>query len=991
MLKKSAIRLQRLALLACLPAIALAAEDAPLPIEELEVAEITGTRIARAPIDLANPIMSLDAENIGLSGRTNLADLLMQGPALVSSITNYDSAGSQSNSLGQAGINLLDLRNLGTQRTLVLVNGRRHVAGMPGEASVDINSIPIELIDRIDVLTGGVSAIYGADGVSGVVNFVTKRNFEGLAIRGQYGVSDAGDGDNRFFSVTGGRNLFGGRGNLALSYEYNTDKRVSTFDRARTGDPLRTFGLVGNPDDEADDPDVFDRVFLNDLRYLDSSRDGAIDTDWDFLPDFTGSGSIYDRGTPLPATGFTQGGSSTPLAGYQGDLQPEIKRHSLNLFSHFDVNDRLRLFGEVKYVRTKNYTLSQPTFDFFTYINAENPFMPDVIRDAILPGAAGDYGLPDGVLLTRDHFDIGTRGEYVTRETLRSVLGVDGELGSNSRFEFSYTYGETAAHFLELDYRLTDRYYAALDAVDEGLFQGGAANGIVRCRVDLEPPGTVVDPVHYGAEAVTFTPGSGSGCAPLNLFGEYVASDAAQEFINADVSNRSKISHHVVSGFVSGTLGSLALQGGPTGYAVGAEYRKEKSASVPDELIQQGLLADLATIPVERGSFDVKEVFAEINVPVLKDAPYAHSLAFGAALRLSDYSTAGNTTTWKIDARYAPIRDIMFRSTYSEAVRAPNITELFAPTGSGFFFVDDPCDTTLQGDGSQYRVANCAQLLTDLGIDPDDFHPEEDSEASAGIEGTSTGNPLLDEEKARTWTVGFLLRPEAVPGLSISLDWYNIRLKNAINSATAQEFAELCVDQPTLDNTYCDAITRDPVSGFVNGWTVRPENVANFATAGADFTVDYRFAPAALGVFHLSVSGGYLDKLEFIATPGADVDSERGDTYAPKWLATADLSWTRDRWNANYGINYFSKTRRFTPEQLQANPDLADPSYFSYKAKWEHDVQVGFTPRDSVFKVYAGVNNLFDAKPSLGNRNYPVSFMGRFLYAGFSLKTDLPW
>jgi iron complex outermembrane recepter protein len=495
-----------------------------------------------------------------------------------------------------------------------------------------------------------------------------------------------------------------------------------------------------------------------------------------------------------------------------------------------------------------------------------------------------------------------------------------------------------------------------------------------------------VDPVHYGSEAVTFTPGANSGCAPLNLFGEDVASDAALEFINADLRNRSKISHHVVSGSITGNLGWPALQGGPSGYAIGAEYRKEKSSSVPDELIQQGLLADLATIPAERGSFDVKELFAEINVPVLKEAPYAHSLAFGAALRWSDYSTAGNTTTWKIDARYAPVRDIMFRSTYSQAVRAPNITELFAPTGSGFFFVDDPCDVTLQGDGSQYREANCEQLLTDMGLDPDDFHPEDDPEASAGIEGISTGNLLLDEEKARTWTVGFLLRPTAIPGLSISLDWYNIRLKNAINTATAQEFAELCVDQPTLDNTYCDAITRDPVTGFVNGWAVRPENVASFATAGADFTLDYRFAPSELGEFHLSLGGGYLDKLEFIATPGADVDSDRGEEYAPKWLATTDLSWQLGRWDANYGINYFSKTRRFTRAQLQANPDLTDPRYFFYKAKFEHDVQVGFTPQDSGFRVYAGANNLFNQKPAIGARNYPVSFMGRFLYAGVRLQ-----
>ncbi len=927
-------------------------------------------------------------------GRTNLTDLLVQTPALVNSTTSYDSAGSQAAGFGDAGINFLDLRNLGTQRTLVLVNGRRHVAGMPGEASVDINTIPVDLIERIDVLTGGVSAIYGADGVSGVVNFVTKRNFEGLAIRGQGGVSGHGDADNRFLSITGGHNFLDNRGNVALSYEYNTDKRVSSFDRARTGDPQRTYGLVRNPDDIPDDPNVYDRVLLNNLRYDGSSRDGAVDTNWDFVPDFTGSGLPYDPGRALPSSGgLVQGGSGTPQAGYSGDLQPAIQRHTLNLLGSLAINDRLRLFSETKYARTHSYTLQQPSFDFPTYISAENPFIPAVIRSAIVPGAAASsFGLPDGVLMTRDNFDLGARGESVTRDTLRSVLGADGKLTDNARYEFSWTYGETAAHFFETDFRIKDRYYAALDAVDEGSFLHGVADGHIVCRIDLQPSGSLIDPANYGAPAQSFTPGPDSGCAPLNLFGEYMSSPAARQFAMADVRNHSKVSQSVVSGSITGDLRALTLPGGPTGYAVGAEYRKEKSSSVPDQLIQDGMLADLATILPEAGSFDVKELFAEINVPVLKEAPFAHSLSFGAAARWSDYSTVGKTTTWKLDARYAPVRDIMFRSTWSQAVRAPNIAELYAPTSGGFFFIEDPCDPTLVNDGSQYRVANCHALLTSLGVNPDNFSPQSDPVATANIAGTATGNPLLREEKARTWTAGFVLTPGFAPALSFSFDWYDIKLDNAINTATAEEFAGLCVDQPTLDNTYCNAITRDPATGYINGWTVRPENVARFSTAGADLTLNYRFAPTDFGVFHLIVNGGYLDKLEFISTPGADVDSQRGEESAPKYQATADLTWERSGWTANYGINFFSKTRRFTTQQLTANPDLSDPQFFFYKAKWEHDLRVGFTPQGSAFNVYAGVNNLFDAQPAVGAKNYPVSFVGRFLYAGVSMKMDkLPW
>ena len=985
MLKKSATPTYLLALVASWPALAATDKAAT---DDLDEVQITGSRILRPSDELPHPIMSIDAASIENSGRTNLTDLLVQTPSLVSSTTNYDSAGSQSVGFGDTGINELNLRNLGTQRTLVLVNGHRHVAGMPGEAAVDINTIPLALIDRVDVLTGGVSAIYGADGVSGVVNFVTKRNFQGLAVRAQAGRSARGDGDNYFFSMTGGQNFFDNKGNVALSYEYNADKRISTFDRKRTGDPLGYYLLASNPNDPNDDPQLYDRVLLNDLRYADSSRDGAFDTDWDFVPDFTGHGTAYNHGTQLPTGGLTQGGSSTPIAGYQGDMQPKTGRHSFNVLGNLELSQALRLFGEAKYVRTNNYSLRQPSYDVFTYVSAENPYMPSVIRSAIVPGAASSFGLADGVLMTRDDFDLGVRGESATRETLRSVVGLDGALNDSTRYEASYTYGQTAAHFLKLDYRVKDRYFAALDAVDEGKFLHGVANGHIVCRIDLQPAGSLIDPANYGEAAQTFTPGTNSGCVPLNFFGENLVNPAAQQFATQDIRNRSKVSQHVVSGSITGDFGkALALQGGPTRYAAGAEYRQEKSSSVPDQLIQDGMLNDFSRISPEYGKFNVKEVFAEVNVPVLKDAPLAKTLAFGAAVRWSDYSTVGKTTTWKVDGRWAPVQDIMFRGTYSQAVRAPNITELFAPSSGGYEFIDDPCDKTLVHDGTQYRVANCTALLGTLGINATNFNPEADPANVSNIPGLATGNPSLQEEKARTWTAGFVLQPHAVPGLSINLDWYSIRLNNAINTASAQKFAELCVDQPTLTNVYCSAITRNSQSGYITGWTARPENVAFFTTKGTDLTADYRF-DTSVGKFNLVVSGGYLQQLEFIATPGADLDNQRELQNAPKWLATTDLTWHRDGWSVNYGINYFNKTRRFTAQQIAANPDISDPRYFFYKAKWEHDVRAGFTPAASHYELYAGINNLYDRQPDPGSRNYPVSFMGRYFYAGVSLKLD---
>jgi iron complex outermembrane receptor protein len=420
-------------LAASLPIAAPAAED---QTEELEAVVVTGTRIARAIEDTPNPVTSYDAANIEQSGLTNLTDLLIQAPPLVASESKTDNSGSEA-AIGTAGLNLLDLRNLGVERTLVLVNARRHVASLPGNAAVDINTIPIDLIERVDVLTGGVSAIYGADGVSGVVNFVTKRDFEGLAIRAQSGLSGQGDTGNDFISITGGQNFAGGAGNVALAFEYNKDDRVTGFDRARTGDPLRSFSIVRNPDDFPDDPDVFDRIPLNDLRYDGSSRNGAIDVDWDFGADFTGDGSPYDNGLALPQSGgLAQGGSSTPVAGYQGDLQAKTDRYSLNLLSGYEFSDAMRFFVEGKYVQARAWNTSQPNYDFFAYVNAANPLIPDVIRDAIVPGAAGDYGFDeDGLMITRDNFDFGVRGDRVKRETLRSVVGLDGRLMDDMKYE----------------------------------------------------------------------------------------------------------------------------------------------------------------------------------------------------------------------------------------------------------------------------------------------------------------------------------------------------------------------------------------------------------------------------------------------------------------------------------------------------------------------------------------------------------------------------
>jgi iron complex outermembrane recepter protein len=947
---------------------------------------VTGSRIARPELSVANPIVAISAELIENSGKTNLTDIIIRNPALTSSIGGSLAGGADA-LFGEVGANFLDLRNLGVERTLVLVNGKRHVAGIPNSAAVDVNSIPQDLIEKIDILTGGSSAIYGADGVSGVVNFVLKRNFEGLIARGQSGISGKGDAGTQSGSVTAGTNFANDRGNVAFSYEYSNTKRLSSFARDFSGNPLKNFALLRNRADFPDTLGVPDRILYNNLSWADSAPDGAIDLDLDGIPDFTGSGLAYDRGNPIPSSGGrAQGGSNTPTAGYFGDLYPATKKHSVNLLTSFEFSPAFRFFAEGKYIRTKAFSVGQPSFDFFTFLAPDNAF---------LNARFGAGAAPKGALLSRDNFDLGIRGESVKRSTQRIVVGFEGVLSENAKYEISYVNGKTRASNMQTSNLIGDRYFAALDAVQD------PATGRIVCRSTLDPNGNI-DPSNYDRPATTFTTGASSACRPLNFLGNGVASSEALAFVLANNTNRAKVGQQVVSGSISGDFDAIfRLPGGSLGFAVGGEYRRETSLSTPDTLIQNGSLRDFSATPISSGKFDVKEVFAELNAPLLADVPFAKLLSVSAAIRLSDYSTIGKTTTWKVDGIYAPIPDIRFRGTYSQAVRAPNIGELFLPASGTFDFVTDPCDATRVNDGTSFRAANCRTILSGLGLSAAQiaaFSPSTDAQNTTSRAGTTGGNLLLKEETAKTWTAGVVLQPRFIPRLSVTFDWYDIKIKGAVNTPSATELAELCVDQPTVANVFCSNIFRATGTGFVLGdandlqrrigFNVRPQNVAAFKTSGADFAINYTTANNdTIGRFTFGLNGGYLKKISFVPSLGAAARDDTLTRYDPRWRGSLTIDWKLGGFSANYGFTYFSKTARFTKEQLAANPDISDPKFFFYKEQAEHDLRLAYEIEGRIL-FFAGVNNLFDSKPDFQELSYPVSGVGRYFYAGAKVTLD---
>lgn len=965
-------------------------ETAAAPEEDSGTAIIvTGTRIQRPEAATATPVVAITAENIVQSGINNVTELLAQTPALFGSETNFDAAGSQART-GAAGVNLLNLRNLGANRTLVLVNGRRHVAGVSGEAAVDTNSIPVSLIERVDVLTGGVSSVYGADGVSGVVNFIMKRDFEGLDIRAQNGISDFGDAESNFFSVTAGKNFADDRGNIALNYEFRKDGRVGFGDRPNGRFDADT--LVRNPDDIPDDPNIPDNIFLNRIGYADSSPGGALVIDGSFSPRFNGDGRVYDTGIFLPQSGFlAQGGDNTPVNDYQGDLQAGTEHHSVNALFSFELTPDVRLFAEGKYVRTENFSVAQPSFDFFTFISEDNPLIPDNVRAAGLD----EFG---GLLFNRDNFDFGTRNENFERDLYRGVIGIDGNISDRVKFEASYVYGRNDTTFISTNQRIEDRYFAALDVVDVGQFTTGTPNGVFDCRVNVDG-GALADAGNgnYGQAPQTFTPGA---CVPLNIFGEGAPSQAALDFVLTDTRNNYRIEQHVANAYIAGDFGNMfELPGGAVNFAFGGEYRKEKSNFQPDAISTQvtdfdtdsGVLADLALLAPERGSFDVWEVFGEINVPILADRPFFELLEFTVAGRYSDYSTVGSTESWSVNGQWAPIRDVRFRGSYSKSVRAPNITELFAPRSGTFAFIDDPCGPDQINQGTAFRAANCRALIEGLGVDFDTFDPASDINASASREGVFQGNRNLTEEDARTWTAGVILQPSFLRGLVVTADWYDIRLTDAVRTASLNETAQFCVDSATLDNVFCNSITRATDTGFISNYLLSPQNVAFVETAGADVTVNYAFTPGdgGLGRFALRGTVGYLDKLLVLPANGGIVDNNQGENGAPEWIGTGDVTWSKGNVTLNYGVQYVGDQLRFERDVIAGDPDVAAPEFLTINDRFIHDIRAEISTDDERASFYLGVNNFTNELPIRGLASQSgVGWLGRYFYAGIRITTD---
>ncbi|MGJ3231191.1 MAG: TonB-dependent receptor domain-containing protein [Oceanicaulis sp.] len=956
---------------------AMAQEEGEAQAAAQDTVVVTGSRITRSNLTASTPINTFNSAQIELSGATNSAEILRTLPAIgVSAVTS-----TNSNFFTQSsGVNTIDLRNLSEDRTLVLVNGRRFVAGLPGSATVDFNSIPTELIDRMEVVTGGASAIYGSDALAGVINVILKDDFDGVLVTGQAGISEEGDDESYQASATLGSDFDDGRGSAVASLTWSRSNGVYARDRAgRDTDGFSEALLGGDVEDWQNSVFPFFSSFSERGRII---VPGAAS---DFVFDET-------QGAARPYNSALDGFNRQ---GFRAIAVP-TERFLFSSMVDYEVSEKLGFFFEGTYASTETSSTLEPfplssedvygdnlpqfvdtdgdgVVDRGRYgISILNPFVPAGIRDAARAGADidgdGVQDIADEDLVVgfaRRTTELDARGADNSRQTARFVFGAEGDLSEAWSYEASINLGRTTQMQRSTGQINVLNLRSALDVTTN-------ADGEVVCASEI-------------ARA--------QGCVPVDIFGKGSISQAAADYIKAPSSVQATIEQQVYQGFLTGDLGFASPWASENvAVVLGAEYRVEASESIPDALSQAGLNAGNVSPPVI-GDFAVAELFAETEIALVQGHRFAEDLRLNLSARASDYTTVGQTFAWAANMQYQPNELVRFRAQYAEAVRAPNIGELFQPLAETFEGGDDPCiGLTVNGAGdpgflndeadatsgvdsstvnSDVAVACFSEPTLQDRIARDGAFVPSQAELQ-GIGGFNGGNPDLSEETATTITVGAILTPnfgnEWIDRFAVSVDYFNIEIDDAISGLGRQTSLDQCYldSGGVLDpnSAFCSNVVRyqnGPFIGAINELNALQQNLATIATSGVDVQASYSMpvndvadlfggVESDLGQLNLTLTYGWLEKYEQEAFPGAEVIdySDTAGLFEHEFLFGA--VYTRGPLTVAYDLNYLPETR------LDATGFFADAVV---PAAAFQDIQVRYEAVEDAELVF-GVDNITD-------------------------------
>lgn len=903
---------------------------------------VTGSRIRRDPLSQEAPIVFVDEADIAKTGLNSVNDVLQRLPSsgggLNSKFNNSGNLGNPPDGGGVgAGAAEIDLRYLGSRRVLVLVDGIRYVlgasaSGVPG--STDLNSIPESAIERIEVLQDGASAIYGSDAIAGVVNIITKKEQEGLEASAQIGVFEQGDGETQNYQLSWGN---GGDSPLRIVVGANYVKQypIGAVDRAlsRFPAPYATSCLEGGCSGFL--PNGFYSLFgagpgrRNNLT-LDAPVIGRTTTAADFRP-------FRD-----PADRF----NFAPF----NYIQIPLERYGVFGNLHYEVTPAINF--SVKGIWNERKSKNQaaplpfgigpaagitPVLDAIT-VDATNPFNPF--------GVTLDASNMDFIL--RRFVEGGPRRFEQTVETVYGVATLDGRFQIGDRdwyWDVNGSYGRNKA--------------------EQQMF-GNIHSG--RLRQALGPVADCTAP-----------------CVPFNLFGG--AGSITPEMINFVTfvqNDSSRQSQWDVTGNISGEL--FDLPGGPLGIAAGVEYRKLKGRFDPDPIVAAGFSSDIPAQPT-RGSYSVKEAYAEINAPLLADIPFVQLLELNGAVRISDYSTSGSTTTFKGGVNWKPIQDLRLRGSFAEGFRAPSIGELFGTQSRFDQTLDDPCSSHA-GNTATRRFQNDATVRANCiaaGVPASGSYQQANPQISVLV----GGNEALTPETSKSWIVGGVYSPSYLPGLSVEANYYNIEIDDAIQAVDAEVTLANCVI--TNDPAACALITR--AGAQLTQVTGLLQNIAKIETDGVDVNLAYRTGETGIGRFGFTWNNTFLlnfdvtvpgpEGLQVLSREGTEVGSP--SQGFPKWKAIGIIDWDIENFGATITGRYISKLK----EGLRGDEDRNVLS-----SRFYTDVQLRFTvPGADDFGFAVGVNNLFDKDPpaclSCDLNNFDPTLYdvpGRYFYARATLR-----
>ncbi|WP_394764119.1 TonB-dependent receptor domain-containing protein, partial [Phenylobacterium sp.] len=901
---------------------------------------------------------------------------------------------------GANGTATVNLRGLGSSRTLVLIDGRR---AQPTPA--DLNFIPAALVERVDILTGGASATYGADAVSGVVNFIMLKNFEGVRIDAQYsgyqhsnhsgaGVAalrtaqtvgiipsefaipakDIWEGEGSEVALVLGVNAPDGKGNITAYATYRQNNPILEADRdfsaCTLGSNAAGFVCSGSGTSYPARLGTFtvDPANFNTIRPRNSTTD------------------VFNFG---PANFF---------------VRPD-ERYSLGAFAHYQIAPWAEAYMDTMFM-DDNSTAQIAAGGIFAgtfSINCANPFLSAQEKSLLAATAATGGGTcatnPGGTftntvarrLLASEQTG---RLQQFRRNDYRIVIGLKGDLGKNWNYDGYLQYGSVQFNNRQSGNFATQRINQSLNAVTN-------AAGQIVCNPAANP-----DP----------------GCVPMNIFSSPTISPAAISFLSINSFSQGNTNERVASLAFTGKLGDygikspLASEG--VGVAFGAEYRREHLDSVADFLATNGLVnGNGAANPPVNGSFDVYELFGEARVPLISDMPYVKELSLELGYRFSNYSSIGDTNTYKLAGEWQPVDGLRFRAGYNRAVRAPNIGELYAPQNVVLDGTQDPC-AGLAATPSNPLVATCANLfhLSTAQVLAIEKNPANQYQGQTG------GNPSLKPEISDTYTVGFVAQPKFIPGLSFSVDYFNIKVDSFIAGIGATLILTNCVN--TANPFFCNLVHRSQQAvgfgslflnpdGFVQDTTL---NTGSLRTTGVDVSASYRTELSNIGLgdhgsISASIVGTWLDTLITQPLPGGpsfDCKGLYGVTCTipnPEWRHKARLTWNTPfaygDWVKSVNLSaqwrYFAKV---TADSFDANPQLNNPgaqfvNEQRFAAQSYIDLSMNFTVHNNL-NFRAGINNVFDKDPPLAGANLPggvgngntfpqvYDALGRYVYFGLS-------